>query len=236
MPKLEILTGNHAKRSFALDQEKARIGSDERCEIWLKEPGISRFHAEILQDEDGRFWIYDQGSSFGTVLNGRDVEEEQLFEGDILILGRVKMQFLEEGETRQPRSSSQEKLRPQRLSLSIASTSPEAAPPSVSFSSSYHIEIGPIPDAAQTIEIPHPLELSNPMIPDFTKKKTGPIQPTIPFHVFSQDDENLEDQHTQKLVSVSSSFPLVDGLIPSKKTAASALPPPPFAEKTEPSA
>ena len=97
MPKLEIVTGNHARRQFEIRKPQLWIGSDESCEVKLSEPGISRFHAQILTDSTGRVWIQDAGGSFGTRLNQREIEREQLFEGDEITLGRVKMIFREEG-------------------------------------------------------------------------------------------------------------------------------------------
>ncbi len=93
MPKLEVLTGNHADQMFVIESNLVRIGSDPHCEIHLKEPGISRFHAEIIFDHSGQFWLRDSGGPFGTFLNEQEIDYAPLQKGDIITLGRVKIRF-----------------------------------------------------------------------------------------------------------------------------------------------
>lgn len=97
MPKLDIRIGHHARQQVDINKPQIWIGSDESCDVFLREPGVSRFHAQLHVDEQGRFWLQDAGGSFGTLLNGRDIEREQLFEGDEITLGRIKILFHEEG-------------------------------------------------------------------------------------------------------------------------------------------
>lgn len=94
MPRLEIISGDQAQHQFLVEKVGVWIGSDERCDLRLEEPGISRFHAQIIKDPNGDFWVEDAGSSFGTLLNGNDVEREILKDQDMLTLGRVKLRFL----------------------------------------------------------------------------------------------------------------------------------------------
>lgn len=91
MPKLEIITGEYAQHQFLVEKVGVWIGSDERCDLRLEEPGISRFHVQILRDSQGIYWLEDAGSSFGTLLNGQDVERSPLQNGDVITLGRVKL-------------------------------------------------------------------------------------------------------------------------------------------------
>ena len=58
--------------------------------------GVSRLHAVIKRDE-GRVIIMDLGSSNGTYLNGRRLNphtEENLKHGDVVALGKMKIQVL----------------------------------------------------------------------------------------------------------------------------------------------
>ncbi|OQY90291.1 MAG: hypothetical protein B6D38_04705 [Anaerolineae bacterium UTCFX1] len=58
--------------------------------------GVSRLHAAIRRDSD-RVIIMDLGSSNGTYLNGRRLNshmEEQLKRGDVIALGKLKMQVI----------------------------------------------------------------------------------------------------------------------------------------------
>lgn len=93
VPKLEIITGDYAQHQFLVEKVGVWIGSDERCDLRLEEPGISRFHAQILSDSQGNYWLEDAGSSFGTLLNGQDVERANLTDGDVITLGRIKLRY-----------------------------------------------------------------------------------------------------------------------------------------------
>lgn len=53
------------------------------------DPGVSRQHARLLQQEDGSYAILDTGSAGGTVLNGHPIQGKltPLKPGDVLVLG-----------------------------------------------------------------------------------------------------------------------------------------------------
>jgi hypothetical protein len=58
--------------------------------------GVSRLHAVVKRDAD-RVLVMDLGSSNGTYVNGRRINphvEESLSHGDILALGKLKIQVL----------------------------------------------------------------------------------------------------------------------------------------------
>jgi pSer/pThr/pTyr-binding forkhead associated (FHA) protein len=58
--------------------------------------GVSRLHA-VVKREDNRVAVMDLGSSNGTYVNGRRLNphtEESLSHGDIVALGKLKIQIL----------------------------------------------------------------------------------------------------------------------------------------------
>ena len=58
--------------------------------------GVSRLHAVVKRESD-RTVVMDLGSSNGTYLNGRRLNphmEEQLKHGDVVALGKLKIQVL----------------------------------------------------------------------------------------------------------------------------------------------
>jgi putative peptide zinc metalloprotease protein len=57
----------------ALDRRLV-IGRSRACEMRLQQPSVSRIHAEIAV-EDGRAWLSDMGSSYGTFVDGRRLTE-----------------------------------------------------------------------------------------------------------------------------------------------------------------
>ena len=60
----------------------------------LQDPLVSRLHATITWDPDGeRFHLHDHGSRNGTALNGQEVEQEALAEGDVMRVGGTVLRF-----------------------------------------------------------------------------------------------------------------------------------------------
>lgn len=54
---------------------------------------ISKRHARIELDADGRFTVYDLGSTNGTKVNGRRVETRTLNDGDEIVVGATRLVF-----------------------------------------------------------------------------------------------------------------------------------------------
>ncbi len=54
---------------------------------------ISKRHARIELDADGKFTVYDLGSTNGTKVNGRRVENRTLNDGDEILVGTTRLVF-----------------------------------------------------------------------------------------------------------------------------------------------
>src|SRR5579884_4272470 len=68
----------------------AKAGND----LLLESDGqISKRHARIELDPDGRFTLYDLGSTNGTKVNGRRVDNRTLNDGDEITLGATRLVF-----------------------------------------------------------------------------------------------------------------------------------------------
>lgn len=94
MPTLEILSGEHAGKRFTFT-ESAKVGKDDTCQIKLTDPGVSRFHAELVKS-GGAVQIKDLGSSNGTYVNFKKRgkgEEATLADNDIVFFGRTVSKF-----------------------------------------------------------------------------------------------------------------------------------------------
>ena len=74
------------------EQAALTIGRAEECDLVLRDPGISRLHAEIRQEESG-FYVVDLGSTNGTALNGLKVDRARLEPGDRIVIGTTEMTF-----------------------------------------------------------------------------------------------------------------------------------------------
>jgi len=69
------------------------IGRSPECQIVLGDYGISRNHAKVLVGEDGSARILDLKSKNGTQVNGVQVVEAPLRDGDRILLGKFELTF-----------------------------------------------------------------------------------------------------------------------------------------------
>ena len=88
---LQILTGEHAGRTFLLEG-KMIIGRDSSAQIRINDRSISRKHAAIEQRGDG-FFISDLGSQNGVMLYGTPITEGTLPPACKLQFGTVEAEF-----------------------------------------------------------------------------------------------------------------------------------------------
>jgi hypothetical protein len=70
------------------------IGRGLAADLRLDEDSVSRRHAILVYRSSGSR-ILDDRSSNGTFVNGRRVTQEDLKDGDVLVLGRVILRYLE---------------------------------------------------------------------------------------------------------------------------------------------
>lgn len=85
--KLIGSAGPLAGREFTLDAPVTTLGRRDENDIVIKDPTISRKHAEIRQDGDDLI-LRDNGSTSGTMVNGAPLTgEHRLRDGDTIIIG-----------------------------------------------------------------------------------------------------------------------------------------------------
>jgi pSer/pThr/pTyr-binding forkhead associated (FHA) protein len=77
-----------------LERDVTRIGRGLAADVRLDDNSVSRRHALLVCDESGAR-ILDDRSSNGTLLNGTRVDQAALTSGDVLVLGRVALRYLE---------------------------------------------------------------------------------------------------------------------------------------------
>lgn len=89
--------GGDANQSpIPIRSEAARLGRDDSwANIVLQDTTVSRLHAKIVEEQDGGFRIYDEGSKSGTYVNEEEVgmSGQWLRDGDVIALGRDEFQF-----------------------------------------------------------------------------------------------------------------------------------------------
>jgi len=79
-------SGTH--HTVVLDRALFLIGRRATADIQIGNPDVSREHAEIVRG-NGRFLLKDRGSRYGTFVNGEQVTERVLQNGDRIRLGRT---------------------------------------------------------------------------------------------------------------------------------------------------
>jgi pSer/pThr/pTyr-binding forkhead associated (FHA) protein len=77
-----------------LSSEVMHVGRGLSAELRLDETSVSRRHAILVPRPSGAR-ILDDRSSNGTFVNGRRVQQADLSNGDVIVLGRVVMRYLE---------------------------------------------------------------------------------------------------------------------------------------------
>lgn len=100
MARLVVLDGGAAGLAVGQRQPLAShtvttLGRSPDNTIHLPDPSVSATHAAITW-RAGRWWLEDQGSRNGTVLNESRIEKATLLcAGDVITLGQVRLRFEE---------------------------------------------------------------------------------------------------------------------------------------------
>lgn len=82
-------------KHFPLDRPVVNIGRRLDNQIILEDPHVSRTHAQ-LRVRDGRFVLFDLGSTAGTQVNGRRCQQHVLRPGDVITIAASDMVYGED--------------------------------------------------------------------------------------------------------------------------------------------
>ncbi len=88
-PSIVVLNGNEAGAVLKVDEvlNNFVLGSDEGCHLVLSGASVSPLHATVFLDDDGNVTLCDTNSRGGVFVNGAQIMEQQLAEGDEFSLG-----------------------------------------------------------------------------------------------------------------------------------------------------
>jgi pSer/pThr/pTyr-binding forkhead associated (FHA) protein len=88
------IQGPEQSLHLRLGKDPMHIGRGLAADLRLDESSVSRRHAILVPRPNGAR-ILDDRSSNGTFVNGRRVQQEDLSSGDVLVIGRVVLRYLE---------------------------------------------------------------------------------------------------------------------------------------------
>jgi pSer/pThr/pTyr-binding forkhead associated (FHA) protein len=79
---------------ISLDEGVTHIGRGLLADLRLDENSVSRRHAILVNRRSG-VRLLDDRSSNGTFVNGRRVTQTELHNGDVVVVGRVVLRYLD---------------------------------------------------------------------------------------------------------------------------------------------
>jgi pSer/pThr/pTyr-binding forkhead associated (FHA) protein len=86
--------GSERTLLIAVKDDVIHIGRGLSADLHLDESSVSRRHAILVPRSSGAR-ILDDRSSNGTFVNGRRVQQADLSNGDVIVIGRVVLRYLE---------------------------------------------------------------------------------------------------------------------------------------------
>jgi serine/threonine protein kinase len=90
---VNIVSGpNAGPRRVLTDHAILLVGRGEDCDLRLNDPSVSRVHARITL-LDGRIYLEDAGSRWGTLVNGIPTESRELSPGDRVEIGDTQLRI-----------------------------------------------------------------------------------------------------------------------------------------------
>lgn len=98
---LIVYAPDRAPFRYTISRSALTIGRSPRAgnDLVIESDGqMSKRHARLELEADGRFTLYDLGSTNGVKVNGRRVENRTLHDGDELLLGETRFTFKQEGQ------------------------------------------------------------------------------------------------------------------------------------------
>lgn len=88
-----VMNGVQKGRDFRLVPGRNRLGTDADMEVVLTDPYVSSHHATIVYDNEGIYRISDAGSTNGSRVNAKRIEQAQIVDNDTITIGHTELRF-----------------------------------------------------------------------------------------------------------------------------------------------
>jgi len=86
-------------------KEKLRVGRNEDNDLSIADASVSGQHGEFIAKKNGLYRFVDLGSTNGSKLNGKELHDDILYNGDRVELGNVSITI--HSEVQRPQNSNQ---------------------------------------------------------------------------------------------------------------------------------
>ncbi|HPB31468.1 MAG TPA: FHA domain-containing protein [Candidatus Sumerlaeota bacterium] len=90
IPELSVLIGPEAGKRYPLNKPVITIGRGDDRDVQFDDRAMSRRHCEV-HVRSGAFFIHDTGSQNGIRVNGRETTDQELYDGDQLDIGSIRL-------------------------------------------------------------------------------------------------------------------------------------------------
>jgi pSer/pThr/pTyr-binding forkhead associated (FHA) protein len=91
-PKIVVKLKNRPLKTYPFNGKEMSIGRLPKNDIVIDNLSVSRRHAVIQRTKKG-YKVNDNGSKNGTFLNGKQIEESLLKDGDVITIGKYQIVF-----------------------------------------------------------------------------------------------------------------------------------------------
>ncbi len=165
-PPVVSFTIQYGPSIHTFKQASLKIGSDQRCDFILQEPGIAAFHIEVFY-QNGHYWVKDLSGEARALLNDRPlINPTVLRYGDLvtLVRGGTVFEYMGDGKL------SQKMVVPQQ---------PPVQPPQLQQTPPQPRSAAGIPPTPQSPQHVPPRPQVPPAAPRLKKEKPSP-PPSIP--------------------------------------------------------
>lgn len=93
VPCLVVMYGKNLGKRYFLDKAEQIVGRSDSVAILVDQESVSRQHAKVATRE-GRAHLTDLGSTNGTHVNDRRIEDVELHDGDLVRIGQTIFKYL----------------------------------------------------------------------------------------------------------------------------------------------
>ncbi|MGA1823989.1 MAG: FHA domain-containing protein [bacterium] len=99
MIKIMLQFKGRVLNQFITQDEHITIGRNRDNLIQINNQSVSKYHAMIIKDKEGKVYVEDLNSSNGTYVNEKQIHQQELKNGDEILIGKHTIKiFLADSE------------------------------------------------------------------------------------------------------------------------------------------